>query len=738
MNIEKIETKTQEVTFLFTIVGSLSVLLLGGVYLTYSDQELFPITGNAGIFVLDGLFSTLGYSAFFLSISILHVGRFLMKYMPSIAAFKSIYRRFFKKTLFEIGAVFLLASLLTVLQSYWQIDDSLLLTHGAGGHIGNLIGGILFSQFGLYGALTILLLTLLISLISTGQLHLVSLILSAQDQSKKGFQWTLKESRRFGQELLKDSSETIVKAQVWAHKEILARTEKDLVFLKPNSERLAPLVVEEEECSTPEPTQQLPVAETGIIDATIEDAVFEIVPPLEEKGEVAKPEVIEEVPAPARKKKTKRKPTAKKADREKVAAKTEESSGESDVEVDEATRKAIAVQPYKKRYKFPSSEILSLCPEKDQISKEELSALCKDLEERLVAFGINGEVTSAHVGARLTMYEFKPAQGIRLSKLNSLTDDLALMLGADSIRILAPIPGTTTVGIEVPNKVPQMVMMGSMLKELKKSAKTMNLPIAVGKDVYNKTIVEDISKMPHMMVSGTTGSGKSVFINNLVVSLLYTQSPKDLRFIMIDPKMIELSPYNGIPHLLKPVVTDLDEAKDALVWAQNEMDRRYQVFAEIGARDIRSFNAIINKHEKKFFERKTKKNFTWDWNTLPQIIVIVDELADLMITQGKDVEIPITRIAQKARAAGIHLIIATQRPSAEVVTGLIKTNFPTRTAFKVSSSIDSRTILDTSGAEKLLGNGDMLFMAQGKSISRFQSAYISEEEVQQLVEEVSS
>jgi S-DNA-T family DNA segregation ATPase FtsK/SpoIIIE len=283
-----------------------------------------------------------------------------------------------------------------------------------------------------------------------------------------------------------------------------------------------------------------------------------------------------------------------------------------------------------------------------------------------------------------------------------------------------------------------MVKMGDMLKPLQKAAKEMSLPVVIGKDVHNNTIVEDIAKMPHLLVSGTTGSGKSVFINNLVVSLLYTLSPKNLRFIMIDPKMIELSPYNGIPHLLRPVVTDLNEAKEQLVWAQNEMDRRYQAFSDIGAREINSFNELIKKGDKKFFERKTGLKIEWKWEELPQIVIIVDELADLMITQGKEVEIPITRIAQKARAAGIHLIIATQRPSAEVVTGLIKTNFPTRVAFKVSSSIDSRTILDSSGAEKLLGNGDMLFVPNGKAIVRYQSPYISEEEVRRLVDEVST
>lgn len=265
----------------------------------------------------------------------------------------------------------------------------------------------------------------------------------------------------------------------------------------------------------------------------------------------------------------------------------------------------------------------------------------------------------------------------------------------------------------------------------------MKLPIALGTNVYNEPVIADISTMPHMLVSGTTGSGKSVFINTLITSLLFTLSPKQLRFLMIDPKMIELSPYNGIPHLLKPVVTDVEDAKNCLVWAEKEMDRRYTMFSETQARNLESFNEAIKNGSKAGLERKLGRKIDWNWGEIPQIVVVIDELADLMITQGKDVEIPITRIAQKARAAGIHLVIATQRPSSEIVTGLIKTNFPTRIAFKVSSSVDSRTILDSSGAEKLLGNGDMLFLPNGKTAQRIQASFISEPEVKKIVNHIS-
>jgi S-DNA-T family DNA segregation ATPase FtsK/SpoIIIE len=293
------------------------------------------------------------------------------------------------------------------------------------------------------------------------------------------------------------------------------------------------------------------------------------------------------------------------------------------------------------------------------------------------------------------------------------------------------------VGIEVPNSNPDPVSFRDLLETVlsKKKAK---LPIAMGENVYGQSVMADIASMPHILVSGTTGSGKSVFINTLICSLLFSKSPKHLRFIMIDPKMIELSPFNGIPHLLRPVITDVTEAKMVLKWAEKEMDRRYKVFAEMGARNLESFNKQIQNSTGKSLESKLGRKLDWKWETLPQIVVVIDELADLMITQGKEVEIPITRIAQKARAAGIHMVVATQRPSAEIVTGLIKTNFPTRVAFKVSSAIDSRTILDEAGAEKLLGLGDMLYKANGKSTERIQGSFIEEDEVRKIVDHLSN
>ncbi len=396
-------------------------------------------------------------------------------------------------------------------------------------------------------------------------------------------------------------------------------------------------------------------------------------------------------------------------------------------------KKELELKPYTKRTKLPEKTCLDSQSKFKIPSEQELQEKSLVIEDRLLSFGVKGSITDVHPGIRLTMFEFMPESGIKLSKISALSSDLALLLGASSIRILAPIPGKSTVGIEVPNETTTALNFSTCLSAIQKAHKTMNLPVLIGEDVTRKVHVQDLSAMPHLLISGTTGSGKSVFVNTLINSLIFTKSPKDLRMIMIDPKMIELTPYNSLPHLAKPVISDVTEAKETLQWAEREMDRRYNAFAEIGARNIESFNEKIKQISKARVEESLGRKIDWNWSTMPFLVIIIDELADLMITQGKEVEIPITRIAQKARACGIHMVLCTQRPSADIVTGLIKTNFPSRISFKVSSNIDSRTIIDQSGAEKLLGNGDMLFLPNGKSIERLQGAFISETEVNSVV-----
>ena len=367
-------------------------------------------------------------------------------------------------------------------------------------------------------------------------------------------------------------------------------------------------------------------------------------------------------------------------------------------------------------FELPSLDLLRVPPENKNVTfqRETLERNARRLEKKLEDFGVEGEVVEILPGPVITMYEYKPAPGIKISKVAGLSDDLALTLKARSIRIVAPIPGKAAIGIEIPNDRREMVYLREMLSSSAYVDTNAKLPIALGKDITGSAVVADLAKMPHLLVAGATGTGKSVSINAMIQSLLYTVSPDMARFLMVDPKRIELSIYQDIPHLLHPVVTEPKDANKALKWAVHEMERRYMLLSDRGVRNIDSYNQKIVKQSKKNDSSENKDEAGSEDRGvdrhLPYIIIIIDELADLMMVSSKEVEESITRLAQMARAAGIHLIIATQRPSVNVLTGTIKANFPTRLSFQVSSKVDSRTILDTNGAENLLGDGDMLFM----------------------------
>ncbi|MFX0549056.1 DNA translocase FtsK 4TM domain-containing protein [Hathewaya histolytica] len=352
--------------------------------------------------------------------------------------------------------------------------------------------------------------------------------------------------------------------------------------------------------------------------------------------------------------------------------------------------------------------------------KKELLSNATKLQDTLASFGVNAKVTQVTKGPSVTRFEIQPETGVKVSKIVNLADDIALNLAAPGIRIEAPIPGKAAIGIEVPNQDLTAVFLKEIIESKEYINSNKSISFALGKDIGGNSVVADLSKMPHLLVAGATGSGKSVCINTLIVSLLYKYSPKEVNLLLVDPKVVELSIYNGIPHLLIPVVTEPKKAAGALNWAVNEMTRRYNLFAENGVRNIEGYNQMIGSLSE---EEK-----------LPYIVIIIDELADLMMVCPKDVEDYIARLAQMARAAGMHLVIATQRPSVDVITGMIKANIPSRISFAVSSQIDSRTILDTSGAEKLLGKGDMLFYPVGESKPlRIQGAFISEKEVEEIV-----
>ena len=373
-------------------------------------------------------------------------------------------------------------------------------------------------------------------------------------------------------------------------------------------------------------------------------------------------------------------------------------------------------------YEFPPIQLLAEGDKKgSKSSKKAVADTATRLQKTLYSFGVSAKVENVSVGPAITRYELKPAEGVRVSKIANLADDIALSLAAETIRIEAPIPGKQAVGIEVPNKENEIVPLRDIIDSDKFKNHKSKLAFALGKDVAGEEVVADIAKMPHVLIAGATGSGKSVCINTLIASIIYKAKPSEVKLVMIDPKVVELSVYNGIPHLLIPVVTDPKKAAGALAWAVQEMVNRYSLFASKNVRDIKGYNAALEG------EGEGQK--------LPQIVIIIDELSDLMMVSPKDVEDSICRLAQMARAAGMHLVIATQRPSVDVITGIIKANIPSRISFAVSSQVDSRTILDMSGAEKLLGKGDMLFYPSGApKPTRIQGAFISDKEVEKIVD----
>ena len=403
-------------------------------------------------------------------------------------------------------------------------------------------------------------------------------------------------------------------------------------------------------------------------------------------------------------------------------------------------------------YKLPPVELLDP-PEGEQfkIDKDTLHANSLILQKKLEDFGVAGEVVAVRPGPVITMYEFKPAAGVKVRRIVLLADDLAMALRAVSVRILAPIPGESVVGIEIPNPRRETVCLREVIESEAYRSSESKLTLALGKDIGGTPFATDLAKMPHLLVAGATGTGKSVSINAMILSILYKSSPQDVKFIMVDPKMLELTMYEEIPHLLVPVVTDPKKAAAALFWAMDEMDRRYRLMRDRGARNLDNYNRTLEKEagNKKAVIDLTEPEGSEDpiatggdrskegplvHERLPRIVIIIDELADLMLTVGRDIEEYITRLAQKARAAGIHLILATQRPSVDVITGLIKANFPARISFQVTTRVDSRTILDSMGGEKLLGNGDLLFLPPGTArLIRVHGAFVSDQEVRKVM-----
>lgn len=590
-----------------------------------------------------------------------------------------------KKVCFTI---LLLCMISTIFQMVFEVKDAYSAflfsgrTHRGGGFIGALIGSFLYKELGGAGSVLVVMLVSIISVILVTERSLLSFL-------KKAVDFFMIEE---------DEERTAVKKQrVKGKKESELKKKRslnipDLRLGRPKPSEASPMPVMEEE---PRASVQM--------QKDFDDLIVQPAPEVEERS-------IEPM-EPVQPKASKR----------------------SLVNKDKETRiKPVEILPQVRTregdYKFPPVSLLEKGKKTSNNNKEELRQTAQKLQKTLEDFGVHVTITNISCGPSVTQFELHPEQGVKVSKIVNLADDIKLNLAAADIRIEAPIPGKSAIGIEVPNKTNQMVMFRDLIENQEFAQARSKIAFAVGKNLAGQVIVSDIAKMPHLLIAGATGSGKSVCINTLIMSILYKATPEEVKLIMIDPKVVELSAYQGIPHLLIPVVTDPKQASSALNWAVMEMGERYKKFAEVNVRNLTGYNEKVEESIKNGMEGE-------DFKKLPQIVIIVDELADLMMVAPGEVEDAIVRLSQLARAAGIHLVIATQRPSVNVITGLIKANVPSRIAFSVSSGVDSRTIIDMNGAEKLLGKGDMLFYPSGyQKPIRVQGAFISDEEVGKVVE----
>lgn len=593
-------------------------------------------------------------------------GRFLFPVILMMIGARLVLKRRLTTTVTErmYGALLLFISILTFCHLIIPVDDSFKagLAGDGGGLIGALFSYILRKSFGIIGTYIILVTAAIISLLLLTNLSLATMIKRFAVGLLSGVKNSLQGLDNFFFTKVEEDQEAVTNTAV-----IIDNTEETF----PNS-----------------------VNATGQKEQNGSEQTFPTISDFDNKKDAINPDRPEAAPI-----------DEAKEDEEMDALFNKDFSGDLGA------------------YQLPPLTILSrpLKPKNIRLSKD-INENIRILEETLESFGVKAKVLQVSRGPAITRYEIQPPAGVKVSRIVSLADDIALSMAAPDVRIEAPIPGKAAVGIEVPNKEISMVHIRDLLETQEFRQAKSKLTVVFGKDIAGNPIMGDLAKMPHLLIAGATGSGKSVCLNTLIASILFKATPDEVKFLMIDPKMVELATYNGIPHLASPVVTDPRKAATSLRWAAREMERRYALFASVGVRDITRYNSMI----------KTKD--PGGAQPLPFMVVIIDELADLMIIAPADVEDAICRLAQMARAAGIHLVVATQRPSVDVITGLIKANIPSRVSFAVSSQIDSRTILDMGGAEKLLGKGDMLFFPVGASKPvRVQGAYLSDREVDELV-----
>ena len=648
--------------------------IIGIFLLTAGIISLFSLlnfnTGSVGVYVSKLLSYSFGLGAFVIPLLMMIIGVLYIKTEQGI-----VYSvRFW-------GLVLLYISILGLIHHFFIIENNEIMPESlinGGGLVGGMLVFMLRKFFGFYGTLILLLASCICGILITTTCSIYKTFITARDQAQQG---------------LSTANEQIKKVEkIYNH-------EKDRRF---SEQKVKNGQLAEELAATVEPS--VSVTDNSLMDKLLEQAA------LQEQAEARSVTLIEEKIG---------------QEKESMASHKVRPSTKSN-EVEEGSM----LQPDNTQiagYVIPPLSLLkkTVVSTDGKLAKE-VANNARILEKTLESFNVKAKIIHISQGPTVTRYEVEPAPGVKVSKIVNLADDIALSLAASGVRIEAPIPGKAAIGIEVPNKVTLSVPLRDVLESDDFLLSSSKLVVALGKDIAGKTVTADLGKMPHLLIAGSTGSGKSVCINTLLTSILFKATPQEVRLILIDPKVVELTSYNGLPHLLTPVVTDPKKAASALRWAVQEMERRYEMFAAAGVRDIGRYNEMIEHFP--IGEGSSGEK-------IPYIMIIIDELADLMMASPVDVEDAIIRLAQKARASGIHMVLATQRPSVDVITGLIKANVPSRIAFAVSSQIDSRTILDMAGAEKLLGKGDMLFYPIGMPKPlRVQGAFIADDEVEQLTE----
>lgn len=702
-NKKQTKKKQDSQSFLKDEIIILSALA-AGILLLISNFGIGGFVGDAVSFVLFGLFGTIAYIIpILLFIGIAFV---ISNKGNSIAYIKTAAGAGFTLmvcTLFQLIMNEYTAG--TRLFSYYKISS---MHKDGGGLLGGIVVSALCPAIGVIGTYVIVIILCIICLVIITE---KSFIRGVKKGSEKAYSSAKQDAKkRKEQAELRREKRAQEREQKAAEKE---RKRKDNTVSGVSFDTtLVKKSPEMREITPPEDVPDLFAEEIPSYDGREAEVSKNIVPD-DITINRAQPIMEEEAPIP------KPVPEKRKTKESKKQVETATANVEQEIKKSEEKRA--------KEYVFPPLSLLKHGKKSGGDSDAHLRQTAMKLQQTLQNFNVNVTVTNVSCGPSVTRYELQPEQGVKVSKIVGLADDIKLNLAAADIRIEAPIPGKAAVGIEVPNKENTAVMLRDLLETDEFQNHESKIAFAAGRDIAGKVVVADIMKMPHVLIAGATGSGKSVCINTLIMSILYKADPKDVKLIMIDPKVVELSVYNGIPHLMIPVVTDPKKAAGALNWAVAEMMKRYDLFAQYNVRDLKGYNAKVETVEAIEEEGKPEK--------LPQIVIIVDELADLMMVAPGEVEESICRLAQLARAAGIHLVLATQRPSVNVITGLIKANMPSRIAFSVSSGVDSRTIIDMNGAEKLLGKGDMLFYPAGyQKPARVQGAFVSDKEVQAVVD----